>query len=205
MANLKTSGYRFNVPNSEGKVVVNISEKNPDAAIYVADSVQSVIKPHQIGGVRFLYDNIIESPSVYEKSQGFGCILAHSMGLGKTLQLVTFCDVFLRNTSGKHIMCIVPINTLQNWVTEFGHWLPHEPFKVHLLSDSLKNIAQRSAVIANWNTEGGVLLIGYELFRLLAGTKAQQRKKKTPKKPVCIDIEEEDKEKDILVGKCFNT
>ena len=43
------------------------------------------------------------------------------------------------------------------------------------------------------------------MFRLLAGTKAQQRKKKVSKKrPVCIDIEEEDKEKDILVGKLFN-
>ena len=58
----------------------------------------------------------------------------------------------------------------------------------------------RSVVITNWEKEGGVLLMGYEMFRLLAGTKAQQRKKKIPKKkPLCIDIEEEDKEKDILV------
>ena len=46
--------------------------------------------------------------------------------------------------------------------------------------------------------------MGYELFRLLAGTKAQQRKKKISKarkKPVCVDIEEEDREKDIMLGK----
>lgn len=192
---------KLNNRTSEGKVIVNISEKNPNEVIHVADSIEAVIKPHQIGGVRFLYDNIIESPSVYEKSQGFGCILAHAMGLGKTLQVVTFSEVFLKATKGNHVLIIVPINTLQNWVSEFKHWLPHQPFKVHLLSDSLKTIQQRANVILNWKKEGGVLMIGYELFRLLAGTKAQQRKKKAPKKPVCIDIEEEDKAKDILIGK----
>lgn len=195
---------RLNVANAEGKVVINISEKNPEQVITVASSIETIIKPHQIGGVRFLYDNIIESPSVYENSQGFGCILAHAMGLGKTLQIVTFSDVFLKSTSGRHILIIVPINTLQNWANEFRHWLPDEPFKVHLLSDSLKTVTARANVINSWKNDGGVLLMGYELFRLLAGTKAQQRKKKiNKKKPLCIDIEEEDKEKDILVGKDF--
>jgi hypothetical protein len=47
----------------------------------------------QIGGIRFLYDNIIESTSRYRTSPGFGCILAHSMGLGKTMQ-VSFNNFF---------------------------------------------------------------------------------------------------------------
>ena len=126
------------------------------------------------------------------------------MGLGKTLQIVTFSDVFLRATTGRHVLIIVPINTIQNWASEFKRWLPHEPFTVHLVSDNLKSIAQRATVITNWRDEGGVLLMGYELFRLLAGTKAQQRKKKISKarkKPVCVDIEEEDREKDIMLGK----
>ncbi len=48
-----------------------------------------------------MYDNIIESTSRFEHSNGFGCILAHSMGLGKTLQLVAFSDIFLRHTPGE--------------------------------------------------------------------------------------------------------
>ena len=92
-------------------------------------------------------------------------------------------------------MCIVPINTIQNWLAEFNHWLPAEgndsalsetgpvmprSFNVFLLNDALKNLEQRSRVIDSWRAEGGVLLMGYELYRLLANKK--QRKKKTSKK-----------------------
>lgn len=67
-------------------------------------------------------------------SAGFGCILAHSMGLGKTLQIVCFSDIFLRHTNAKTILCIMPINTLQNWLAEYNMWLPKDPTNSPLLS-----------------------------------------------------------------------
>lgn len=69
-------------------MLVNVNHPPDEQNIYLADHLASRIKPHQIGGIRFLYDNIIESLSrVKNKNNGFGCILAHSMGLGKTFQV----------------------------------------------------------------------------------------------------------------------
>ncbi|KAK6026630.1 SNF2 family protein [Ostertagia ostertagi] len=144
--------------------------------------------PHQLGGVRFLYDNIVESLSEFKSSPGFGCILAHSMGLGKTIQVITFIEVFLRVTEAKKVLVIVPINTIQNWYNEFEKWIPRysekgelcRQFEVFLLGDSVKTFDQRVNLIEEWSRKGGVLLIGYEMFRLLIRS-TQPRKPVKPK------------------------
>lgn len=64
----------------------------------------------QIGGIRFMYDNIVETLSNFDKSTGFGCILAHSMGLGKTLQVISFVDVFLCYTKARTALIVVPVS-----------------------------------------------------------------------------------------------
>lgn len=52
--------------------------------------------------------------------------------------------------------------------------------------------------------EGGVLLMGYEMYRLLSLKKsfATGRKKKTKKQtgPVIIDLDEEDRQQELLKG-----
>lgn len=70
----------YNQKDAEGRVVVNVGHGESEANIYVAPQIARIIKPHQIGGVRFLFDNIIEGIDLFDKSTGFGCILAHSMG-----------------------------------------------------------------------------------------------------------------------------
>jgi len=203
----------LNIRNPEGEVLVNVGHPEVDDDIFLAPQLASAIKPHQIGGVRFLYDNVVESVSRYSQSPGFGCILAHSMGLGKTMQIVSFIDIFLSHTPAKKVLCIVPINTIQNWLAEFNYWLPakgessrisengtdvkNREFPIHVLNDSLKNLPQRAAVIASWHEVGGVLLMGYELYRQLANKKPRKRKVKGNGME-CIDLEEEDKNRIIL-------
>ena len=56
---------------------------------------------------------------------------------GKTMQIVSFIDVFMSLhttavgtatpiSTKARVLCIVPINTIQNWLAEFNHWLPSE-------------------------------------------------------------------------------
>lgn len=189
----------FNVPDHLGRVVINVGHPDDEEDIFIAPQIARTIKPHQIGGVRFLFDNIIESPKRFNDSGGFGCILAHSMGLGKTLQVVCFCDIFLRYTPSKWVVCVMPINTLQNWNAEFDMWIPkhsdnHEyirprEFDVFVLNDQQKTLTARARVILQWKERGGVLLIGYELFRLLA-LKLNAGGKRRSKKQMNMDSNE---------------
>lgn len=202
----------YNVPDEQGRVLINVGHPEHEADIFLAPQIARVIKPHQIGGVRFLFDNVIESVDRFNTSTGFGCILAHSMGLGKTLQIVCFSDIFLRHTSAKTILCIMPINTLQNWVAEFNMWLPTETaasplsehgevrprhFKILVLNDSHKTLRARAKVIQEWCRDGGVLLIGYELYRLLS-LKRNARNKRKKKISDIVDLDEDDKNKALF-------
>ncbi|XP_014250667.1 uncharacterized protein LOC106667310 isoform X2 [Cimex lectularius] len=195
----------FNTPDEQGRVLINVGKQEGEPEIFLAPQIARIIKPHQIGGVRFLFDNVVESVERFKNSTGFGCILAHSMGLGKTLQVVSFCDVFLRETTARTVMCIMPINTLQNWVAEFNIWLPMDAtnsplaaqgevrtrdFRIFVLNDFHKTIVSRSKVVAEWQREGGVLLIGYEMYRQLS-LKRSGRVRKGKKRPPDEDMEDE--------------
>ncbi|XP_050670450.1 uncharacterized protein LOC126969164 isoform X2 [Leptidea sinapis] len=199
----------YNVPDEQGRVLINIGHPENEEDIFLAPQIARVIKPHQIGGVRFLFDNIIESVERFSTSTGFGCILAHSMGLGKTLQIVCFCDIFLRHTASKTVLCIMPINTLQNWVAEFNMWLPLDAstsplsahgevrprnFPIYVLNDSHKTLQMRAKVVKDWTTTGGVLMIGYELYRLLCMKKDKKPRKKK-KADAKLDVEKDKEEK----------
>ncbi|XP_070823827.1 helicase ARIP4-like isoform X2 [Chaetodon trifascialis] len=209
----------LNRHDAEGRVLVNLNHPAAEKDIFLLPQLARAVKPHQIGGIRFLYDNLVESVERFGSSSGFGCILAHSMGLGKTLQVISFIDVLFRHTQAHTVLAIVPVNTLQNWLSEFNMWVPSpealppdtdrglvtpRTFKVHILNDEHKNTATRAKVVEDWAQEGGVLLMGYEMYRLLSLKKSfvAGRKKKSKKTtgPVVIDLDEEDRQQELLKG-----
>lgn len=114
-----------------------------------------------------MYDNLVECVNRFKTSAGFGCILAHSMGLGKTIQMIGFIDIFLRHTGARTVIVIVPINTLANWMAEFNMWVPDKetcekynippeeaeprPYNIYMLNDNYKNTPARAKVVGKLN------------------------------------------------------
>ncbi|KAK8752321.1 hypothetical protein OTU49_004845, partial [Cherax quadricarinatus] len=51
----------FNLPDAQGRVLVNVGHPEGEEDIFLAPQLARLVKPHQTGGIRFLYDNIVES------------------------------------------------------------------------------------------------------------------------------------------------
>ena len=133
-----------------------------------------------------------------------GCILAHSMGLGKSLTVISFIRTFfdhpisdpspvvvdphttmMRTSSSTDVdavspapphqktlrtaLIVAPKNTLQNWVNEFEKWTPPNArshiIKVFNIDSGTTSDSDRVKKLQQWYQKGGVMIIGYEMFR----------------------------------------
>ena len=67
---------------NETKLIFECEPNSCDPLIYVHPDLVVKMKPHQLDGTLFLWDNVYESLAQIKKgSLGTGCILAHHMGL----------------------------------------------------------------------------------------------------------------------------
>lgn len=71
--------------------------------IVVHKEIVKHLKEHQIEGIKFMYDCCYGSVDEMRKFPGSGCILAHCMGLGKTLQVIN--SILGRNPLELFIQC----------------------------------------------------------------------------------------------------
>ena len=77
-------------------------------------------------------------------------------------------------------MVIAPVNTLKNWQEEFNKWTPNDlkgHTNVTVLAAETNSSKDKKATerdrlkkLRTWHTEGGVLIVGYNLFQRLVGT-----------------------------------
>lgn len=182
----------------------NESENESESALWVAREVKRVLKPHQVDGVRFLLGNI---------RRRRGCILADYMGLGKTLQVIAAVHAFMVDRLAEELkdskdadgepktqqaepataMVLCPAICIPNWQAEFNKWLGAEsrercPVLALDATTGKGTTAGRLRVLHKWKRQGGVLLIGYEMFRSLLNPTLSGALDREPTIQVCTRV-----------------
>lgn len=166
------------------KLVLDFDEKSKKSLLEVDKKLVRKLKPHQANGVKFMWDACFESLERCESDSGSGCILAHCMGLGKTLQVITLVHTLLKNsdkTGVNRVLVVCPLSTVLNWVNEFNIWLKdidgREDIYVYDIT-KLKQNVDRANKLMEWHNDGGIMILSYDMFRNLTNdTGARLRKK----------------------------
>uniref|UniRef100_A0A8C9RRU7 DNA helicase n=1 Tax=Scleropages formosus TaxID=113540 RepID=A0A8C9RRU7_SCLFO len=154
------------------KLLLDEDEETKEPLVQVHRNLVTKLKPHQVDGVQFMWDCCCESVRKTKKSPGSGCILAHCMGLGKTLQVVTFLHTMLlcEKLNFRTALVVCPLNTVLNWLNEFEKWQEgmkdEECLEVTELA-TVKRPQERAYALQRWQEDGGIMIIGYEMYRNL--------------------------------------
>lgn len=151
--------------------IVNVVREKGEEAVRIPRSISGKLKVHQVAGIRFMWENIIQSVTKAKSGdKGLGCILAHTMGLGKTFQVIAFLYTAMRcvDLGLRTALIVTPVSVQHNWRKEFDKWRPSElkPLRVYMLEDVTSE--RRSQLLQKWRTKGGIFLISYSSFRNLS-------------------------------------
>lgn len=111
-------------PVDPNEVILDFDSKR-DEKVAVHPGITKHLKAHQVEGIKFMYDCCYGSVDNLDKFPGSGCILAHCMGLGKTLQLITLLHTVICYPQLKtdKVLVICPKSTVMNWKEEIERWL----------------------------------------------------------------------------------
>ncbi|KAI7460555.1 hypothetical protein KC367_g8929 [Hortaea werneckii] len=162
-------------------VVDLIMEDGPwKESIPMGKKIAENLKPHQVEGVHFMLSALTASKESDDTATN-GCLLAHTMGLGKTMQTVAVLVAFMEAAKSDdkqlpphlrvgedgqlRIMILCPPTLLQNWKKEIRQWAP-EHFRPFVVEAST-NAADQLQYLEDWNKFGGILCLGYSMFRQL--------------------------------------
>ena len=168
-------------------VLVNVGKEDHQHDIFLNPSIGKLIQPHQQEGVRFMWRELTTD---HEDLQG--CLLAQTMGLGKTMQVVSVLvtiaeasrsdDQNVREQVPRQLresktMILCPPSLIENWFEELLMWAPSPHDEnigdIRKVTSAIKP-HERYAEIRAWKDGGGVLILGYTTFRSIVNKKDEE-------------------------------
>ncbi|CAI4211478.1 unnamed protein product [Parascedosporium putredinis] len=170
------------VVGDRSRLIINESKEESDGFIHIGGVPASHIKNHQVEGVRFLWNQIVVPPE-----QRHGCLLAHTMGLGKTMQVISLLLSILdaANSSDPSVrsqipedlrasrtVVVCPSSLALNWRDEILLWDSEKALgDIYILGGTTMSHMDtrmlRESTVEKWSFGGGVLIIGYTLLARL--------------------------------------
>lgn len=182
-------------PSQDSRDATDETKKQTSRDVWIAREIKRFLKPHQVDGVQFLADNVrAERGCILADYMGLGKTLqvitaihsfmvdqlearegdgtdagkeavARSGGPDEQLEPEAAHDPITT-------MVLCPAICIPNWESEFKKWLSAESLELCpvLSLDSTTGkgtTAGRIRVLQKWKRQGGVLLMGYEMFRSL--------------------------------------
>lgn len=175
-ASLNTTGI---MSRDRSRLIINETKQEDQPFIYVNEETGKRIKDHQVDGVRFLWNQIVLDAEVRQ-----GCFLAHTMGLGKTMQVITFLAAIQESVKSSDpavtaqipgdlreskTLILCPAGLVDNWMDELLLWAPRGLFGSIRKVESLLSPEERFQAVQTWAQEGGILVIGYNMLRKVVG------------------------------------
>ena len=149
------------------------------------------LRPHQAEGVQFMYDCVMgrsrgggggsttttstsTSSSSSSSSEATrppcGCVLAHSMGLGKSLQAITLIWTLLKSGPTpatergviRKALIVCPASLAKNWDKECRRWLPQR-LRPTLVPPGVSAAAEAVRTWCTWHQQ--LMILSYEAVR----------------------------------------
>lgn len=161
--------------------------------IAIAAPLAGLLKSHQVDGIRFMWRNCFSDLSFVDATENDsesvgGCILAHNMGLGKSLTYISLLHALLNHPSlvssdsdnggTPHrglvrsmnqplihtALLVVPTNVLSHWEEEFENWVGHLSPSLTVFNLAVVSKESRLRTVRSWTKKGGILLVSKDMF-----------------------------------------
>lgn len=180
--------------SSHSAIEINLDRPSDADPIYVHPTIAKKMKAHQAEGVQFMWREIAADG---------GCVLTHTMGLGKTMQAITLLVGINEASRSTHasvysqlpkrlqlgeqrdkrqlrFLILCPPMLLTNWRREIEQWAPAKVFsEVYTITTTRAKAGEAhfATTLKQWSRRGGLLCIGYSILRGLLDRKREETEK----------------------------